>query len=318
MKLIQKPRTFLLSSAVFLLMLFFPRTAFAAEYSYGSRGTAAYTIQQNLYGLGCEVIPDGIFGKDTKAAMIRYQSDAGLSADGIAGEKTLTRLGEEVLSIQRSLKTAGYLSGKADGIYGPETLKAVAAFQRSQGFSPDGIAGNAGSVTRKRLAGVTGGLKALHAEAKSWSAPLKAAYLPITGGRSFGDQRSDGRQHAGIDYYVEHGAGTPVYAVTSGTVTDRSNTFYAGTGAVTIQSDGGSVIRYGEITPLVSAGERVKKGQRIGTIAANQADGGTMLHLELYSGAASGTLSRDGNEYWYVSGRFNRREDLLDPSWFLQ
>ena len=117
-------------------------------------------------------------------------------------------------------------------------------------------------------------------------------FNPVTGGRTFGYRRSDGRQHAAIDYYVHNGAGTPVYAMTSGTVTGVSTTFYAGTGAVTVQNADGSVIRYGEIKAAVKNGAKVKKGQVIGYLAANNVDGGTMLHLELYRGDASGLLTQ--------------------------
>ncbi len=297
----------------FILALMLPFRVQAANLSYGSTGSSVYTLQSNLWGLGYGKNPDGIFGKNTRSALIWYQSDRGLSPDGIAGEKTLTRIGEDVQKVQSALKELGFLSGKVDGIYGTDTKAAVQSFQRQKGISADGIAG---SITQSYLFSNTGGLKKLMQQAKNWGSPLKVSYLSITGGRSFGYQRSDGRQHAGIDYYVENGAGTPVYAVTSGTVTNISRTFYAGTGAVTVLADEGSVIRYGEITPTVAQGKWVEKGTQIGYITANQADGGTMLHLELYSGAASGSLTKEGNTYWYLSGKYNRREDLLDPTWF--
>lgn len=49
--------------------------------------------------------------------------------------------GEEVRRIQERLIRWGYLSGEADGIYGPQTEEAVRYFQRSNGLAADGIAG---------------------------------------------------------------------------------------------------------------------------------------------------------------------------------
>lgn len=49
--------------------------------------------------------------------------------------------GSEVSQIQTKLKRWGYYNGNVDGIYGSQTLAAVKYFQRSNGLTPDGIAG---------------------------------------------------------------------------------------------------------------------------------------------------------------------------------
>lgn len=49
--------------------------------------------------------------------------------------------GAEVSQIQTKLKRWGYYNGNVDGIYGSQTLAAVKYFQRSNGLTPDGIAG---------------------------------------------------------------------------------------------------------------------------------------------------------------------------------
>ncbi len=50
--------------------------------------------------------------------------------------------GENVRKMQQKLIELGFLSGKADGEYGPKTKEAVAAFQRHCGLKVDGAAGN--------------------------------------------------------------------------------------------------------------------------------------------------------------------------------
>lgn len=49
--------------------------------------------------------------------------------------------GNEVIRIQKKLKTWGYYKGSVDGIYGSQTEKAVRLFQQRNGLSVDGIAG---------------------------------------------------------------------------------------------------------------------------------------------------------------------------------
>ena len=51
--------------------------------------------------------------------------------------------GETVRQIQTKLKRWGYYDGEVDGIYGSATTEAVKYFQRRNGLTADGIAGNA-------------------------------------------------------------------------------------------------------------------------------------------------------------------------------
>ena len=60
----------------------------------GSRGEEVRQIQTKLKELGyLQGNIDGIYGNQTKQAVTAFQRDHGLSADGIAGEKTLAALG---------------------------------------------------------------------------------------------------------------------------------------------------------------------------------------------------------------------------------
>ncbi|WP_238366757.1 N-acetylmuramidase domain-containing protein [Mesobacterium pallidum] len=58
----------------------------------GSRGLSVSELQQNLRGLGFHLFVDGDFGPATKAAVIQFQQQQGLTADGIAGPATLGRI----------------------------------------------------------------------------------------------------------------------------------------------------------------------------------------------------------------------------------
>ena len=48
---------------------------------------------------------------------------------------------DEVKEIQMALKSRGYYKGNIDSIFGTRTKKAVIAFQKDNGLSPDGIVG---------------------------------------------------------------------------------------------------------------------------------------------------------------------------------
>ena len=66
----------------------------AALSKYGSRGGEVTQIQQRLQELGYDPgTADGIFGTRTQQAVLAFQRDYGLTADGIVGEKTLAALG---------------------------------------------------------------------------------------------------------------------------------------------------------------------------------------------------------------------------------
>jgi len=59
----------------------------------GSSGDDVRFLQTvlNVHGFG-PLAEDGIFGKKTEASVKRYQSDRGLSADGIIGPQTWARI----------------------------------------------------------------------------------------------------------------------------------------------------------------------------------------------------------------------------------
>ncbi|MDY3764123.1 MAG: peptidoglycan-binding protein, partial [Candidatus Ventricola sp.] len=109
-----------------------------------------------------------VFGAETQAALIAFQKNNGLTADGNAGSSTLKKLagsckaatrttptpvpsgtvtlregdeGENVYILQAYLFELGYYTGRIDGRFSAETTEAVKAFQRANGLTADGIAG---------------------------------------------------------------------------------------------------------------------------------------------------------------------------------
>jgi peptidoglycan hydrolase-like protein with peptidoglycan-binding domain len=140
-----------------------------AEASYETlrRGTMSAEVammQQALIDLGYLTgEPDGNYGSATERAVRAFQKNNGMNDDGTAGSATLSRLyspealpasaaevsyeasrpgdrGELVVEIQDCLVQEGYLDG-ITGVYDAETEAAVKAFQKANGLTADGVAG---------------------------------------------------------------------------------------------------------------------------------------------------------------------------------
>ena len=154
----------------------------------GSSGEEVLCMQKALQSLGYTMTLDGKFGYATEKVVKSFQKKYNLTADGVAGNQTLTALyalvpefapatsnasapaptaaptkvpaaaptgsassssyeklsrgasGEAVLRMQKALKALGY-SITTDGKFGAESEKYVKAFQRDNGLTADGVAG---------------------------------------------------------------------------------------------------------------------------------------------------------------------------------
>ena len=118
----------------------------------GSKGDAVKKAQNALKARFYDPGPvDGIFGPKMFKAVKWYQSDRGLTADGIVGPKTWARLnpptvkkgskGDAVRMLQQILTDFGYSSDAVDGDFGSKTEKAVKDFQTDFGLVVDGVVG---------------------------------------------------------------------------------------------------------------------------------------------------------------------------------
>ena len=134
----------------------------------GSRSSDVKTLQELLNAKGYNAgSVDGIFGKNTRAAVLAFQNANGLAADGIVGKLTWAKLydttaalpsastatgtqpmvyrgsrGDAVRRLQELLNKKGFDCGAVDGIFGSKTYAAVVAFQKSNGLGADGIVGS--------------------------------------------------------------------------------------------------------------------------------------------------------------------------------
>ncbi|NJM72966.1 MAG: peptidoglycan-binding protein [Scytonema sp. RU_4_4] len=138
----------------------------------GSKGEAVKELQElllkwsafvSLDDNGACVFPgeeviDGIFGSQTKNAVLLFQGKKFLLQDGIVGDKTWRSLflnapvdmpilkqgskGELVKKVQERLTIGDYYNGKIDGEFSNRTERAVKALQKHTGLPVDGIIEN--------------------------------------------------------------------------------------------------------------------------------------------------------------------------------
>ncbi|MEA4928545.1 MAG: peptidoglycan-binding protein [Candidatus Limiplasma sp.] len=156
----------------------------------GMNGSGVRALQSRLKELGYYTgSVDGDYGDGTMAAVVAFQSDNGLTADGVAGKATLNALygttgtggssggtdpssygttvttngytsissakpgsTANVTALQSVLSSSGYYSGSLDGDYGTRTTDAVKAFQAAKGLRTTGVAG---PTTQRLLYGGT-------------------------------------------------------------------------------------------------------------------------------------------------------------------
>lgn len=136
--------------------------------SVGMTGNDVYAMQERLIELRyLSGVADGVFGTETQTALVAFQKNNNLTADGVAGASTIRKLngsckaatsaaptpapakaalregdsGERVFQLQSRLFELGYYGGRIDGRFTSETTEAVKSFQRANGLTADGIVG---------------------------------------------------------------------------------------------------------------------------------------------------------------------------------
>ncbi|NJL64230.1 MAG: peptidoglycan-binding protein [Methylacidiphilales bacterium] len=158
-------------------------TATFARLQEGSTGSGVTKLQQRLKTLKFYTgAVDGVFGANTKAAVIKFQQNNAVTADGIVGYLTESLIerdiwvsqrqpiqegdrGKDVQILQQLLKDADELNknhvwnvpggtfgiGSVDGKFGSNTKAAVIKFQQAEKLKTDGVVG---AVTWKMLSGI--------------------------------------------------------------------------------------------------------------------------------------------------------------------
>lgn len=122
----------------------------------GAKGNFVSILQYLLNENGANLVVDGNFGGNTQQAVLKFQRNNNLTQDGIVGRHTWNKLlninpssevlrrgarSSAVLFLQKLLLSYLYPITNLDGIFGPETERAVRAFQGENNLTIDGVVG---------------------------------------------------------------------------------------------------------------------------------------------------------------------------------
>ena len=145
----------------------------------GASGSAVAELQACLANAGFGDLsdePDG-FGAETEHAVREFQIKRGLRVDGVCGAETWNALiesgyqlgdrllylsrpfvrGDDVATLQRRLNMLGFHAGREDGIFGPQTERALREFQLNLGLAVDGQCGRATLLSLDRVGSLSDG-----------------------------------------------------------------------------------------------------------------------------------------------------------------
>jgi outer membrane murein-binding lipoprotein Lpp len=113
-------------------------------------GKKVDTLQAQVNAMTDELVRLDQSLQDTRAAIQSSEAGGGMQAASFSGGEGAmvggmyrTPSGFEIpsVNIQKALKKAGYYNGAIDGKVGPGTRDAIAAFQRDNGLTADGVCG---------------------------------------------------------------------------------------------------------------------------------------------------------------------------------
>jgi N-acetylmuramoyl-L-alanine amidase len=146
----------------------------------GAGGDAVVALHELLDAVAASApradAPDR-FGAATEEAVRSFQRARGIQVDGICGRDTWAALeearhplgsrllaqrrpmlrGDDVRALQQWLNRLGFDPGRDDGIFGPDTERALREFQRASGVAPDGVCGPATCRALEQVGGLAAG-----------------------------------------------------------------------------------------------------------------------------------------------------------------
>jgi len=197
----------------------------------GDEGEAVRDLQHRLATLGYEPAETGVFGASTEAQVRAFQTDRGMRVDGICGRQTWYSLveagyalgdrllyhrtpmlrGDDVVDLQHRLNALGFDAAREDGLFGPQTTRALLDFQRNVGVAGDGICGPATVAALDRLSRFSGGSVAAVKEreglrAAAWRLAGRRVYLAVEPGLDpLGERVAKGLIDAGAEVMLDGG-----------------------------------------------------------------------------------------------------------------
>lgn len=167
----------------------------------GDTGEAVEDLQARLCALGLLARVSGEFDDRTGDAVQTFQLSRGLRATGVCERETWSALleagyrlgdrllyqrrpmlrGDDVTTLQQRLNALGFDAGREDGIFGPDTERALRDFQLNAGMASDGVLGPESRAALERLGSLAAGSVASVREREA----LRHGHRRIAGCRVF-------------------------------------------------------------------------------------------------------------------------------------
>lgn len=204
-----------------------PATTNPNTLKYGDSGSRVTELQSNLTKLGYNTNGvDGRFGAGTQRAVVKFQQDNGLYADGLAGAKTLTLIEQKVAALgsdnssSGNSSNSGSSSSSSSGVggftrtlrkgYTGEDVRTVQQRLKELGYytsSVDGVYGN-GSIAAVKAFQKNNGLTADGlAGSRTFQVLLSSSAIPAGSSSSSNDSSgsssdasSSGNQNSNSGY----------------------------------------------------------------------------------------------------------------------
>ena len=147
----------------------------------GATGGEVEELHRLLAGAGLADLGTGRrYTDDTERAVREFQTKRGLRVDGVCGPETWDHLvesgfelgvrtlfltrpflrGDDVANLQRRLNMLGFHAGREDGIFGPQSERALREFQLNLGLATDGQCGRATLQGLDQVGALSGGATA--------------------------------------------------------------------------------------------------------------------------------------------------------------
>lgn len=234
----------------------------------GQSGANVTTVQYLLRHRGYTLTVDGAFGPGTESVVKQFQAANGLTADGIVGSGTWSKLvvtldkganNNAVRALQTQLNKYGY-NLTVDGAFGPGTESAVLDFKTDHYL---GGGSTVGPTTWQELTGSS-------ASGGTYALVIGKSVLPRS---EYDDPHHD---YPAID--LPTSTGTASYAITAGTAT-RVNDSSCGLG-YSLAGDDGATYTYCHFSSYSAAsGTRVSAGQLLGYTGNTGHSTGPHLHF---------------------------------------
>lgn len=284
---------------------------------YASTGSLVRTLQSRL-----SIPVDGSFGPQTLAAVKSHQRAKGLAVDGFVGPATWVSLGGfpgtsagnaggtggapscssqtvrygATGGLVRTLQAR--IGTSVDGSFGPQTLSAVRAYQRSKGLTADGVVS---AATWRALGGFpcgtggnTTGPGTGNNDDDTGSTPPAASpgadyKLPFPAGTSYRITQSPSGLFSHSKIYSKYAidfampTGSTVLVSREGTVYKAGWDSYGGGNSVMVRDATGNCMQYNHLSAInLRAGQRVAQGDVVGRSGSTGNSTGPHLHLEVH------------------------------------